>query len=386
MTAVASGAQSKASAERLAVSAIFVACGIGTGAWAASIPLLKANLALSDGELGIGLFGFAAGSVASMQVAAYLTRLIGTAAATRASAIVFALAIMLPAFGVNLASFTAMTFVFGATMGLIDVTMNVYASELERRWGAAIMSSFHAGFSGGGLAGAALGAALTFAGPFVMLAGGSLVVAVLTVSAWRFLRVAEVHADAHAHGSRRLGAVMLALCVAAFLCFMCEGAMADWTAVYLMTVAGVSVSAAVSGFAAFSLTMLVGRLVGDACVRQLGRARVVGLGGALAAAGLALAVAMPTLVPASIGFALVGVGLSNVVPVVFSASSNHGSSPAAGLAMAATAGYAGFLIGPVIIGFVAQGVGLRLAIALLIACAGTVALTGIALRAKTARS
>lgn len=386
MTAVATEFRTKAWAERLAVSAIFVACGIGTGVWAASIPLLKADLAFSDGELGIGLFGFAAGSVASMQVASYLTRLMGTATATRAAAIVFALAIMLPAFGVNLASFTTMTFVFGAAMGLIDVTMNVYASELERRWGAAIMSSFHAGFSGGGLVGAALGAALAFAGPFVMLAGGAVVVAILTVSAWRYLRIAEVHANAHGHGARRVGVILLALCVAAFLCFMCEGAMADWTAVYLMSVAGVTASAAVSGFAAFSLTMLVGRLVGDACVRRLGRARVVGLGGALAATGLALAVAMPTLVPASIGFALVGVGLSNVVPVVFSASSNYGSSPAAGLAMVATSGYAGFLIGPVIIGFIAQGFGLRLAIALLIACAGIVALTGTMLRARTART
>ncbi|MDR3376892.1 MAG: MFS transporter [Ancalomicrobiaceae bacterium] len=385
MTAVATGADPKTWVERLALSAIFVGCGIGIGVWAASIPLLKAGLQLSDGELGIGLFGFAAGSVASMQVAAYLARLLGTAAATRLSAIAFALALILPALAADLVSFTAMTFIVGAATGLVDVAMNVYASELERRWGAAIMSSFHAGFSGGGLLGAGLGAALTFAGPTVMLAGGALVIAALAAAAWRSLREAGAHTDAHAGSPRRIGIVLVALCVAAFLCFMCEGAMADWTAVYLMNVAGVSASAAASGFAAFSLTMLIGRLVGDACVRKLGRARVVGLGGALAATGLALAVAEPTLLAASIGFALVGIGLSNVVPVVFSTSSNYGSSPAAGLATTATAGYAGFLIGPVVIGFLAQDFGLRTAIALLIVCAATVALSALTLRSTATR-
>jgi MFS family permease len=172
---------------------------------------------------------------------------------------------------------------------------------------------------------------------------------------------------------------LLPLCAAALLCMLCEGAMGDWSAVYLATVAGATASRAAFGYAAFSAAMVVGRVFGDRVVRGVGRARVVAAGALIAGAGLSLAVAWPVPAAATLGFALVGIGLSNVVPAIYSAAGRRGPTPAAGVAMAATAGYSGFLVGPVAIGATAQSVGLRAAILLLVACAGTVALLGRAI-------
>ncbi len=155
--------------------------------------------------------------------------------------------------------------------------------------------------------------------------------------------------------------------------------MADWTGVYLTEVVRAPQALAAIGYAAFSAAMVAGRLVGDGAVRAQGRARVVGGGAALAAVGLALAVTVPNVAPSSIGFALVGLGLSNGVPAVFSAAAGLTAAPAVGVAMAATAGYAGFLGGPVAVGAVAEAYGLRVAIAVLIALAAAAALMARAL-------
>jgi MFS family permease len=161
----------------------------------------------------------------------------------------------------------------------------------------------------------------------------------------------------------------------------CEGAMADWTGVYLSETVRAPQAMTWIGFAAFSATMVVGRLLGDNAVRAWGRARVVRWGATLAAAGLALAVVEPSLATATFGFALVGAGLSNVVPTLFSAAAGLASVPAAGVAMVATAGYAGLLSGPVVIGAIAESASLRIAIAFLILCVGVAAVAARSLRA-----
>jgi MFS family permease len=367
--------------ERAAVVAVFLANGVGVGAWAACIPALKARLALSDGALGFVLFAFAVGAVLLMQLAARLTRRLGPAKATRAAALLFAAALPLPAFAPDLATLVVAAFAMGAANGLLDVTMNGYASGVERRWGAAIMSSFHAAWSAGGLVGAALGGALLVFGPAWTLGGAAAAVVALAALAWAWLEEGDASPSlTEARIAPPVGA-LLPLCVAALLCMGCEGAMGDWAGVYLMETARTPQTTAPIGFAAFSATMVVGRLLGDNAVRAWGRARVVRWGATLAAAGLALAVADPRLAPATLGFALVGAGLANVVPTLFSAAAGRTPVPAAGVAMVATAGYAGLLSGPVVIGAIAQGASLRLGIAFLILCAGVAAATARSLRA-----
>ncbi len=367
--------------ERGAVTAVFLLLGIGAGVWAAAIPTFKAKLAISDGALALALFSYAIGAVIAMLLAAALAGRFGTAKATRVAALVFPLALLSPAFAGNLIALAGATFLLGLATGLLDVSMNAHASRVEGRWGAAIMSSFHAGFSLGGLAGAALGAMLVGLGPAGMLGGAAAVALVLAASSWGGLHDGEAPAaTAPPVALARPVRAALPLCAIAALFFICEGAMADWSGVYLAEVARAPQNLAPIGYAAFSVTMIVGRIMGDRAVRALGRATIVGGGAALAAAGLALAVAFPNLICIPAGFALVGLGLANGVPAVFSAAAALTALPATGVAMAATAGYGGFLGGPVAIGAIAEGFGLRAAIGLLIALAAAAALTARALR------
>lgn len=366
-------------AERAATTAAFLASGLGIGAWAAAIPTFRNALALSNGALSLALLAFAVGAVLAMQLAGRLAHRVGTARATRLAVLLFAAALLLPPLAPDLPALIAAALAMGAAQGLLDVVMNAEASLVERGWGRPIMSSFHAAFSAGGLAGAALGGAVAgmAAGRGMELAAAAVIV--LAGGAWAGLRSRGTPTSP---GPRLMlpQRALLPLCGAALLCMLCEGAMGDWSAVYLATVAGAAPNRAAFGYAAFSAAMLGGRLAGDFVVRGIGRARVIAMGGLIAAAGLSLVVAVPAPLPAILGFALVGIGLSNVVPALYSTAGRSAASPAAGVAMVATAGYSGFLVGPAVIGMTAQLLGLRAGMTVLVGCAGAAALAGRAVR------
>ncbi|MGD1016102.1 MAG: MFS transporter [Roseiarcus sp.] len=358
---------------RLATTALFFANGFGVGGWAAAIPLIKSRLALSDAQLSVPLFAMAAGAILLMPSTGFLAHRFGAGRALRGGAIGFGVVLGLIGLAPNLPLLVAATFLLGAFSGLMDVRMNAHATLVERRWGAAIMSSFHAAWSGGGLAGAALGGLLMKAGapaPWLFAVTAGAVLAVVVGSA-PHIGGAEAAAEGWAFvwPQRRLAG----LCLVALFGMLTEGAMADWCAVYLTGVVGVAPAVAASGYAAFAAAMLLGRLSGDVAVRRLGRTEIIMLGGGLAAAGVLLAVAAPSPITAIGGFFLVGLGLSNLIPAVFSASAALASSPALGIAMTATVGYAGFLIGPPLIGSVASFAGLRVSFALLVAAALAIA-------------
>jgi MFS family permease len=359
--------------ERRATAAAFLASGIGIGAWAAAIPGIKNELGLSNGALSLALLGFAVGAVLAMQLTDKVAQQLGTARGTRLAMLIFAGTLVLPPLAGNLFTIIFAAFALGAAQGVLDVLMNAQASIVERRWGTPIMSSFHAAFSAGGLAGAALGGVLASAGSGLGMDLAALLGAVLASCAWVGLRETRTPAPTGRWLMLPERALM-PLAAAALLCMLCEGAMGDWSAVYLATVGGATSGWAATGYAGFSGMMVVGRLAGDRVVDCFGRPRVVGWGASIAAAGLVLAVTWPGPVTATIGFSLVGLGLSNVVPAVYSAAGWRGSTPSAGVSMVATAGYAGFLTGPMAIGAIAQASGLRAGLALLVACVGVVAL------------
>ena len=152
--------------------------------------------------------------------------------------------------------------------------------------------------------------------------------------------------------------------------------MADWSAIFLTSVSGSSVAMAATGYAAFAVAMAAGRFAGDWVVARFGASQVLIWGGGLAAGGLALAVTFPTPLVVAFGFAAVGVGLSNVVPVLFSVAARAGSTPAAGIAPVASCGYAGFLSGPPLIGFVASLAGLKVGLGCLVPAALIVMVLG----------
>jgi len=355
---------------RAAASAVFFGNGFGIGIWAAQLPRFKAALGLSDGQLSLGLLAFSIGAVALMPVVGWAVTIVGSRLATLAAAFAFTVTLLLIGLAPSLPLFTAAALLAGACNGTMDISMNTNATVVEKAWGSAIMSSFHAFFSLGGLAGAALSGLLI---ALELSIFGTLLVACLgmgalfAVAAFGMMGEAKPARDGEGHGFAWPRGPVVLVAVLAMFCFVVEGAMVDWTAIYLQTVGGADLQAAVTGFAAFSLAMTVCRFLGDAVVRSLGRTRTVQLGGLLAAAGLSLAILLPQPIPATIGFSLVGFGLANVVPVLFStAAQMEGIAPSVGVAMVATLGYGGYLTGPPLIGFGGDLFGLRAMLGVLI--------------------
>jgi MFS family permease len=352
----------------VAASAIFFGNGFGIGTWAAQLPRFKVSLNLSDGELSLGLLAFSLGAVALMPVIGWAVAVVGSRTMTLIAAFSFATALLLPGLAPSLPLFIAASLVAGACNGTMDIAMNTNATVVEKAWGAAIMSSFHAFFSLGGLSGAALSGLLISLGigivPTLLISCAGMGLLFLVTGFWT---MGETERTTDGHGFAWPRGPVVVLAVLAMFCFIVEGAIVDWSAIYLRTVAGASLEAAVSGFAAFSLTMTICRFMGDFAVRHLGRVRTLQVGGLLSALGLALAMILPSPLPASIGFALVGIGLANTVPVLFStAGQMKGIAPSMGVAMVATLGYGGLLMGPPLIGFGGEILGLRAMLGLLI--------------------
>jgi len=372
------GAFGKPVAERLATTAMFLVNGLGIGAWAVEIPRIKDRLALTEAALGSALFVFALGAILAMALSGPLARRFGSGRTTRWLGFAFVLTLPLPALAPGYGPLCAALFTLGAASGALDVSMNGHASGLETRRGTPVMSSFHAAWSLGGLLGAGLGAALQGAGQGVAagLAWPALLLGGLAAAAAPGLRDGQAPAGPSAAGLALPSAAVAKLAALAFTCMMVEGAVGDWSAVFLRAALPARAGAAALGYAAFALAMAACRVVGDASVRRLGTRTVIALGGLLAAVGFALVLGLPSVATACAGFALVGFGLANMVPVIFSAAGRSTEVPAAGIAMAATAGYAGLLVGPPLIGFGAGLVGLRLALGGLLAAMAGVALVG----------
>jgi len=370
------------SAARWSTFAMFLANGFGFGAWATAIAPLKAILSLSTAQLSIALLAMTIGGVIAMQPASHLIQKIGgTGRATRITGVLWAAALALPLLSPNLLALIAACALFGATICLMDVSMNAHASKVESDWGSAIMSSFHAGFSLGGLTGTGFGAlmlSLHVPTHWLLLPGAVLVLAMVTL-AGRFLGPGDTTKHEGQPIFRLPERRIALLAVVLSLCFMSEGAMADWSGIYLTSL-GETPARAAAGYAAFSATMVLGRLIGDLLVRRLGRVVVIGGGCGLAAAGLILATALPWFGVIVCGFALVGAGLSNVVPCVFSTAAARASSPAAGIAEVSTAGFGGFLSGPPLIGAIAARHGMRAGIGVIAAAATLAAIFALGLK------
>ena len=358
------------------MTAVFVANGLAFGAWAGNIARFKdaAGLrgeTLGDAALGVVLLCVSLGAVGAMQVAGRYAARVGTARASWLSALVLAVALPLPAVAPGWWGVLAAGALLGLGLGLLDVCMNAHASVIERRWGAAIMSSFHAGWSLGQLLGAASAGLLAGVGLFSALAVPGVLVAGLGLAA---VLLPEERGEPGERGRfMRPTQTVVVLGAMIALSFAIEGGTADWSGVFLRTVRDVPAALASTSLVVFAAAMIGMRLVGDGLVRRLGPSRVVRWGSVVAAGGLLVALYSPGLVWASVGFALVGAGVANIVPVVFSAAGKLG---AAGVSMVATAGYGAVMATPPLIGFLSEEVGLQLA--LLVLVGGAVLMAGLA--------
>ena len=352
--------------EQLSTRIVFFIAGFVMAAWAPLVPFAKARAAIDDGVLGLILLCLGVGSIVTMPLAGALAARFGCRLVIAASTVLLCLTLPLLATVASLPLLVAAVLVFGAGIGALDVAINIQAIIVERASGRPMMSGFHGQFSLGGIAGAAGVTAL-------LGAGSSPLAATLCVSrrhprpagAGRAASPAlrrETRGPAFAvpHG------VVLFIGALCFIVFLTEGAVLDWSAVFLTRRAAWTRPMPGLGYAAFALTMTVGRLTGDRIVQRFGRQQRHRLRRPLRRAGLHARGAGSVLAIALLGYALVGVGCSNVVPVLFTSVGRQTVMPEhVAVPAITTLGYAGILAGPAVIGLVAHAASLPTAFLML---------------------
>jgi predicted MFS family arabinose efflux permease len=371
---------------RLAVLGVFFANGVVIGTWVVRIPAVQQRLGLGEGLLGVALLGVAVGALAAMPLVGALVSRFGSRRIVGATALLLVLALVLPALAANLFLLVPALMLLGAANGGLDVAMNAQAVAVERGYGRPIMSSFHAAWSFGGLAGAALGGLLASrgVGPLPHFSALAFLAAIAFVGAYGALLPS--HADASEEGApafARPTRALLGLGIISFCVLLGEGAMGDWSAVYLDNTLRTGPGFAAAGYAAFSVSMAFGRLFGDGFTERLGPARLVRSCGALAAIGLGTALAAGQPLVALAGFACAGAGFSIVFPTALSAAGRtEGMAAGPALAAVSTTAYTGFLVGPPIIGFLAELTGLGYALYLVVALSFAIVIFAGAVRTE----
>jgi MFS family permease len=343
-------------AARWAISTVFLLNGAGIGLWAAHVPTVQARMGIDTGMLSMVLLTVAGGALLAMPLMGGLTGRWGTRRMVLLSGFAFATMTPLIMGAPSLPLLFIAAFLFGVSNGALDVAMNANASEVETARGLPTMSSFHGFFSLGGLFGAGIGGVLV--GQGLGHGQGALMVGVVTavvlaLSAPRVMGFAATH-GAGSHFSLPRGAA-LSLGLLALLCFAVEGALVDWSALLMQERTGATPASAALGFSAFSIAMAACRFAGDRLIVRFGALRIMVVGGLAMFAGLALAVASTHFVLSAVGFALVGLGAANVVPLLFGAAARiPGMSAGNGVAAVATLGYGGLLLAPPVLGWVAM--------------------------------
>ncbi|WP_115990275.1 MFS transporter [Pseudomonas sp. AM14(2022)] len=367
--------------QQMSTRIAFFIAGLGIAAWAPLVPYAKARAGLDEGTLGLLLLCLGVGSILAMPLAGILATRFGCRKVATGGTLLICAALPLLATVSSIPALIATLFMFGAGLGTVDSTVNLQAVIVERASGKHMMSGFHGLFSLGGIVGAAGVSALLGLG-LTPLAAMLVVVAVLIG--------ALVKAVPHMlpYGSESSGpafaiphGIVLFIGGMCFIVFLTEGAALDWSAVFLAQERGIDTAYAGLGYAAFALTMTAGRLLGDRIVRSVGATRIILFGGLLAAAGLFLATFAPSWEAALLGYALVGAGCSNIVPVLYTAVGKQTVMPES-IAVPAitTLGYAGILAGPAVIGFVAHASSLSFAFGLMALLLVAVAIGGKVLK------
>jgi predicted MFS family arabinose efflux permease len=349
----------------LATRAVFLVTGIGTAVWAPLVPEAKLRLGLDEASLGLMLLALGGGAVATMPVAGYLIQRFGGRAVMLAGGLAFCAVMPVLAVAPSVVLLVLALALFGGALGAVDIGMNAQAVVVERACGRAMMSGFHGAFSLGGLTGAAAMSLLRYLGlsPLGCAATMALACGALLLSQVRGM-LPGGGVDVAGPGFVLPRGRLLLIGALCFTGFLLEGVVLDWSAVFLRFSRNADAAAAGLGYAAFSLTMTVGRLTGDAVVQRFRPVPVLVAGSVLAASGFLLAAGVPGVMPALLGFALVGVGAANIVPLLFAAAGRiPGLSPGVAMSAAATPGYAGLLAGPALVGFLAGEAGLPMALA-----------------------
>ncbi|KOF14670.1 membrane protein [Ensifer adhaerens] len=345
---------------RLAVSLLFLMNGFVTGSWAPKIPEFKDRLGISESVLGLLILMFGVGSLVLMPIAGGFIARVGSQKVVKVTAILLSPLLLLLTLLPNVWAAAVGMFLLGGFVGAMDVAMNANAVEVEKSMRRAIMSSCHAYWSLGGLIGAGIGG-------FLMARFGVLphviVVTLLSLAvlviAWPMILADKPHPAATKEKLRLpMTPLPWLIGIMALFSMVPEGTVLDWGALYLRNELGASVELSGFGFAAFSATMATMRFAGDHVRDRFGAKRTLRICTVTALVGMVLAGLAPNAYLAILGFAIAGIGISNMVPIAFSAAGNMpGLQPGIGLSVATFMGYSGMLFAPSLIGFVAEHTG-----------------------------
>jgi MFS family permease len=364
---------------RIVTGSVFFLTGFVFSSWVPHIPLVKSNLELSSTRLGVALLSITLGAVLTTPWAGFLVARAGNRRVMLAGVVTFSSALMLPIEAREFATLVAALALFGAASGVLGVAMNAEGVTIEKMLGRPVMSSLHAMFSLGGLTGSSL-AVLALSSGFTPRGHAATVVCLGLSLALVHSRLRLPRWTQHAGTLSPRFAIprgpTVYLGLMALIVLGTEGIITDWSSVYLHEELASPASLSGSGYVAFSLAMTFGRLLGDRVVEKLGRTTTLRVGTIGAAVALASLLAVDTPVGAAFGFGMVGLALSNIVPILVSAAGRipHLAS-GIGVAAVSSAGYIGFVVGPPLIGGLADAFGLRFALFICVPLLGVVALS-----------
>ncbi len=335
----------------------FFVMGVLFATWGVHVPIVKAHYGLGEQSLALAMLASGVGALAALAYAGRIVGRFGPRAIAAAMGCVSCAAIASLEVSTQYAALLVVMLVFGSFGSLFDVSLSTEASEIERLTGKPLMSGFHGMFSLGGMAGAGLGSAVPALGlspqTHLLAATGACALAVLVAS--RAMLPVPDHAGEEKHPLSLPRGPLMLLGVLAAMGLIAEGAIYDWSVLFMKQERASDASTAALAYAAFSAAMATGRFAGDWVRARVVPRRLLRASGALAAAGMALTLAVPSPAVGLIGYALVGLGLSNVVPMLFSAASQvPGVSPAHGIAAVSGVGYLGMMAGPPLIGLIAE--------------------------------
>ena len=368
-------------AQRSTRQAFFIA-GLCTASWAPLVPLVKARADIDEGVLGLLLLCLGLGSISAMPITGFLVGRSGCRRVIVAAALIMCLALPLLACLSSLPALVAAVVLFGAGLGMFDCAMNIQAVIVNDSSPQPIMSSFHGLYSLGGILGAI--------GMTAMLAVGfSPLIAVLCIVGLTLFTIIKATRHLLPTGGEG-GAPMFviprgkvlflgALC---FIVFITEGAMLDWSGVFLISLRGMDPAYGGLGYAAFACAMTASRLVGDRMVSRFKPTRVMVFGSLCASLGIVFSLLSSHWSLALVGYALVEAGCANIVPILFTAVARQTDMPQGSAVPAMTTlGYAGVLMGPALIGFVAHASSLQIALGMV-----AIALLVVTATAKSIRT
>ncbi|MCB2408673.1 MFS transporter [Hymenobacter lucidus] len=360
-------------AARLAIAVFFLVSGFGYATWASRIPTLQQQLGLNEAELGGVLLALPMGLMLTLPVTGYLLQRFSSRQIMLTGAVLYNVALALLGFTAHTWQLVVVLFCFGSSRNLLNISMNAQSVGVQALYSRSIIAAFHGVWSVAGFAAAAVGAlliGLNIAPGYHFVAVGLVLTGLAFAFYPRSLELPPTPAAAGDKPARPRFALpdkhLLKFGLICFACMACEGTMYDWSGVYFDKAVHAPPRWVAAGFATYMVAMTTGRFIGDWLANRYGIKPLLRVSGLLMSVGLLLAVLWPQPLPAALGFALVGLGVSCVVPMVFSLVGRSTTlSSGAAIAGVSTVGYIGFLIVPPVVGFIASAANLRWSLALM---------------------